>query len=150
VSAARPGHAFGFAGARVRDAMRAPIISCGPDLPLGRVAQLMVGARIHCVAVVDAPRTEGAEGRFRGLLSDLGLISAADAGEDGPATAGELAGAHLASVGIDAPLLEAAEVMRQERTHHLVVVDDGRPVGVVSTIDLARALAWDQPPAPPD
>jgi CBS domain-containing protein len=150
VSAARPGHVFGFADARVRDAMRSPIVSCGPDLPLGRVAELMAGSRIHCVAVIDAPETEGAEPRFRGLLSDLDLIAAADAGEGGPATAGEVAGGHLASVGVDAPLREAAEVMRQERTHHLVVVDAGRPVGVVSTIDLARALAWGRPPAPRD
>jgi CBS domain-containing protein len=38
--------------------------------------------------------------------------------------------------------------MRDGGHHHLVVTGtDGEPVGVVSTLDLARALAWGQPPA---
>jgi CBS domain-containing protein len=40
-------------------------------------------------------------------------------------------------------LLLAAHLMVQHRVTHLVVVDGerGRPIGVLSTLDLARALA---------
>jgi CBS domain-containing protein len=38
------------------------------------------------------------------------------------------------------PLQHAALLMAQERTMHLIAVDGGRPVGVVSALDVVRAL----------
>jgi CBS domain-containing protein len=42
------------------------------------------------------------------------------------------------------PLREAAELMLTHRVTHLVVVDPGalRPVGILSSLDLAGVLAW--------
>jgi len=42
----------------------------------------------------------------------------------------------------DAPLLEAARLMDERNVAHLVVVDGERPVGVISTLDIAGAAAW--------
>ena len=41
-----------------------------------------------------------------------------------------------------AALGEAARLMDERRIAHLVVVDGERPVGVVSTLDIAGAAAW--------
>jgi len=38
-------------------------------------------------------------------------------------------------------VLEAAEVMRRRRIHRVLVVDDGKLEGIVSTMDVARAVA---------
>lgn len=40
-----------------------------------------------------------------------------------------------------ASVVEAAQLMRAELIHHLVVTDSGRAVGVLSTFDLLDALA---------
>lgn len=40
-----------------------------------------------------------------------------------------------------ASVAEAAQVMRAELIHHLVVTDSGQPVGVLSTFDLLDVLA---------
>ena len=54
----------------------------------------------------------------------------------------------LRRVNIDTPATSRVRLVSPVRyTPTFVVVDDGRPVGVISTMDLARALAWGQPPA---
>ena len=46
-------------------------------------------------------------------------------------------------IGADAPLRRAAQLMREYGIAHLVVVDaDARtPLGVISTLDIARVIA---------
>ena len=43
-----------------------------------------------------------------------------------------------------APLRDAAELMLSEDTSHIVAVnpETNRPVGIVSTLDVAGVLAW--------
>ena len=50
----------------------------------------------------------------------------------------------LISVEPSMPLREAAGLMLEHRVTHLVVVEPGtqRPVGVLSTLDVAGVLAW--------
>ncbi len=125
---------------RVADVMSTPVRACAPDLPLVEVARLMVRERIHCVAVVEDP--DGEAERFVGVLSDLDLVAAADGGSLDD-RAGPAAGDPAVSIRADASLATAVREMREARVHHLVVVagESGRPVGVLSTLDVARALA---------
>ena len=60
-----------------------------------------------------------------------------------PASVAELASEGLASVAADAPLADAVRQMHEARVQHLVVVakGSGRPVGLLSTLDILRALA---------
>jgi CBS domain-containing protein len=131
-----------IAGWRVRDVMSSPIRACSADMPLAAAADLMAAERIHCLAVVAPPAGEGEEPRFLGVLSDLDLVAALD-GATASDTVKEFAGAPLESVAADATLREAVHQMRESRAHHLVVVAEGsgRPVGVLSTLDVAQALA---------
>ena len=122
---------------RVLDLMTSPIRTCAPDLPVLEAAGLMAAERIHCLAVVEVPEDPAQDDRFLGVLSDLDLVNALD----GPAAA-ELAGAPVESVAADAPLTEAVHQMHESRAQHLVVVarGSGRPVGMLSTLDVLRAL----------
>ena len=131
-----------LAGWRVRDVMSSPIRACAPDLPLAAAAELMARERIHCLAVVEEPGGGNENQAFLGVLSDLDLVAALD-GAAAPGTVREVASAPLESVSADAPLSEAVHQMRERRVHHLVVVAEGsgRPVGVLSTLDVAQALA---------
>ncbi len=127
---------------RVLDVMSAPIRMCPPDLPLEAAADLMATERIHCLAVVEVPEDPAEDDRFIGLLSALDLVAALDAASPAASVA-ELAGEGLESVAADAPLGDAVRQMHEARVQHLVVVarGSGRPVGLLSTLDILRALA---------
>lgn len=130
-----------LAGWRVGDLMSSPIRACPAGMPIGDAAELMAAERIHCLAVVAGePDDDGP--RVIGILSDLDVIAALQ-GPAPTATAAEVAGAPFESVSADAPLSVAVRQMQESRAHHLVVVAEGsgRPVGVLSTLDVAQALA---------
>jgi CBS domain-containing protein len=128
--------------ALVSDAMRIGIFTCPPETSLRDVAQMMATHHIHCVVVTDiAARGSGA--RSWGVLSDLELARAAgpDAADR---TASETAATELVTVAADEALSRATQLMAEHDTSHLVVVQSttGKPVGVLSTLDVAGVLAW--------
>jgi CBS domain-containing protein len=57
-------------------------------------------------------------------------------------TAGEIAVAEPVTVEPSLPLDEAIRLMDEHETAHLIVADGGRPVGVLSMLDVAGILAW--------
>jgi CBS domain-containing protein len=120
---------------RVSNAMHAGVVTCSPEISLQAVARTMAAHRIHAV-VVPVGEPEG-----WGLVSDLDLIAAADAG--GATTAGELASRPGVYVTPADNLELVVGLLRQNRLHHLIVLDSGggRPVGIISTLDVADVLA---------
>jgi CBS domain-containing protein len=126
--------AFDYERATVGDAMRQEVIYCPPETPLRAVARIMAQDRIHCVLV-------GGD-RGWGLVSDRDLLRAAQ-GDLDEVRAGEVAAVEVPTVGVDEPLDRARERMIEEDVAHVLVVDSqtGRPVGVLSTLDIAAMLA---------
>jgi CBS domain-containing protein len=74
-------------------------------------------------------------------VSDFDLLRAAHAGAE-ELTAGQVSRSPAVMVSPDDTLERASELMRGHGTGHLVVIADARPIGVVSTLDVAGALAW--------
>lgn len=133
-----------FEHATVADAMRAGIISCQADSSLRAIAELMASYHVHAVVVEGAGVESGAApGQGWGIVSDVELARAAARGEL-QVTAGELAGSGAMFIGPAEPLRRAAELMSEHRVSHLIVstAPTVRPVGIISTLDLAVALAW--------
>ena len=81
------------------------------------------------------------------MLTDLDLIEASLPDIE-RRTAGGTAHEHVVTVEADAPIALAAQLMSQHRITHLVVVspETTRPLGVVSSLDIARAIAADTTP----
>lgn len=133
-----------LARTRVRAAMQLGLFECEPGADVRTLARVMAERRIHAVVVVPSVGGGGApSGRLAwGIVSDIDLMRAL-----GPATerttAGELARTHAVAVLPAATLEEAARLMAEHDTAHLVVVspDTGHPVGMVSTLDIARVAA---------
>lgn len=137
------GGARGLRRARVRQVMSAPLVTCTPELPIEDVAALMTSHRVHSVVVV-APAAEGSAPAHRrwGVISDLDLAAAGPWGE-GLADAGSVAVSPPAVVRPDDTLAGAALLMAEYATAHLLVVeqDGDAPIGIVSALDVATALA---------
>jgi CBS domain-containing protein len=72
----------------------------------------------------------------------MDLVRAARAGDTEDLTAGDLAVTEPVVVEPKLSLAEATRLMDEHDTAHLVVVDDGHPMGMVSSLDVAGVLAW--------
>ena len=77
------------------------------------------------------------------VISDLDLVRAGIHGSEAQ-TARAIAQQPLITVEPSVPLREAGELMLRHEITHLVVVEPGtqRPIGIVSTADIAGVLAW--------
>jgi CBS domain-containing protein len=128
---------------RVGDVMHRGVLTCTREAPLIEVAELMAGHRVHCVVVEDASALEGEDVSLWGVVSDMDLVAAAFVRDLEGQAAGGSAATPVVMVRADETVERAAQLMTEHATAHLVVVDsDGaRPVGVLSTLDVAGALA---------
>ena len=128
--------------ATVSDAMHPGILSCEPDASVAEVAKIMAMHHVHCVAVVGISHEEP-ECFVWGIVSDLDLVRAG-IGDRGDQTARTLAGQPIVVVEPGMMLRDAGREMLAHGVSHVVVADPvaGRPVGVLSTLDIAGVLAW--------
>jgi CBS domain-containing protein len=146
VSASERSKQIPLAGLRVSDGMHRGVLTCPLDAPLAAVARMMATRRIHCVVVQGGDGTRAGEGRLWGVVSDRDLLEAIADGDVGHATAGGTVRSPAVTVSREETLIEAARLMSSTGLTHLVVVDeDERPVGVLSTLDLAAALGGESP-----
>lgn len=125
-----------FERAKVLDAMRLGVVSCPPDTSLREVARIMATYRIHSVVVAEMP-----EGALLGLISDIDVAAGALTPD---ALAGTVARTQVLTVNPEDSLKGAAQLMAEHDVTHVVVVQPhtGHPVGIVSALDVAGALAW--------
>lgn len=122
--------------------MRPGIISCGPETDLTTVARMMAANHVHAIVVSGTEFTPaGGEHLTWGIVSALDLVATALPGVDAP-DAGTLASTEIVTVDVDEPLARAAQLMVEHQLTHLLVVSAARPVGVLSTLDIAGCLAW--------
>jgi CBS domain-containing protein len=125
----------------VGEVMRQGIVGCAPDTTVREIARLMSDHRIHCVVV--GGLSEGPRGTrlVWGVVSDLDLARAVASDPD--ATAGQVAATEPLTAKPSDTLTEIARVMGEHDVAHVVVIDerDAEPIGVVSTLDVARAAA---------
>ena len=131
-----------FERATVGDVMRPGVMSCAPDAPLVSVAQTMATHHVHSVVVAGITTDDaGTDHLVWGLVSDMDIVRAAEAGIEGH-TASDAARTEVVTVDLATPLAEAARLMDSHHTANLVVTSGGQPAGVISSLDLAGALAW--------
>lgn len=131
-----------FERADVSDAMHPGVITCEPDAPLRMLAGIMAAEQVHCV-VIDANGDGEATAQWS-IVSDLDLVNAVSENRFEERTAASAAVSEFLTVTSDEKLHRAAQIMTEHELTHLVVIDkaSGRPEGILSTLDIARVLAW--------
>ena len=131
-----------FEHATVADVMHPGVVSCPPDAPLVTVAQTMATHHVHSV-VVSGIGSDAVRGEHLvwGLVTDMDVVRAAEFGIEGQ-TAESVARSRPLTVEASALLATAARLMDVHGSSHLIVVSNGAPLGVLSSLDIAGALAW--------
>lgn len=130
-----------YENAKVADVMRHGVITCSAETSLRTVARMMSSYHVHAIVVTE----DNGAGELSpwGLVSDFDVLSAAHPGAE-ELKAGQVSRSAAVMVSPADSLAHAAGLMREHGTGHLVVIDpeSARPLGVVSTLDVAGALAW--------
>jgi CBS domain-containing protein len=131
-----------FETATVGDAMSNGVISCPPETPLRVVARMMATFGVHAIFVFEHVDEDDEARQLWAVVSDLDLVAATRLDLD-TLTAGATAVTPLVSVEADRSIGEAGSLMAQYGVAHLAVNEPGsrRPIGVISTLDIARAIA---------
>jgi CBS domain-containing protein len=123
---------------RVGEAMHHGVLTCARDASLADVAALMASRRVHCIVVTD--QLDHADSLW-GVVSDLDLVAAACVRDLDEQTAEASAATAALTISPEETLQRAAQGMTEHGTAHLIVVDRAdRPVGVISTLDVAAIL----------
>ncbi|MGQ0798214.1 MAG: CBS domain-containing protein [Methanobacteriota archaeon] len=130
--------------AKVRDAMSTEVIEVLEDATLEAAARKMAVARVNSLIV----RPEGKEDPF-GIVTSTDVVDALADGLDLAETrVSEVATAPLVTVTPGVPIAYAARLMRRTNLRHLAVFNGREVVGVLSAVDVVKAIAklrgWDE------
>ncbi|WP_320780308.1 cyclic nucleotide-binding/CBS domain-containing protein [Streptomyces sp. CRN 30] len=120
----------------VRDAMSTVVLTIGPDHTLRQAAALMSARRVGAAIVLD-PEAGGL-----GILTERDVLNSVGLGQSPDV---ERVHAHTTTDVVFATpswtLEEAAGAMAHGGFRHLIVLDGGDPVGIVSVRDIIRRWA---------
>ena len=121
---------------KARDLMSAPPLVAVPTDPLSRTAAVMRYHDLGAVPVVG----DRADMRPVGILTDRDIVVRCVADDHGRwcTVCDHMTRQPLATVAPDADVDEVTALMRERRIGRVMVVEDGRLVGVVAMADLAR------------
>jgi acetoin utilization protein AcuB len=118
---------------RVNEIMSTGVKTIAAATPADEAWDLMRGERIHHLVVMDGKAVTG-------------VFSARDAGGARGAvlradrTVSDLMSEHVVTAELQTPVKKVANLMRGHTIGSVVVVDKGRPVGIVTTADLLELL----------
>jgi CBS domain-containing protein len=128
---------------RVVDAMHPGMIACPPDTTLRTVARMMASYRVHAIFVHAHGDDALPDGESWGVVTDVDLVTAALDGDLDELVAEQIAATPAVTIATADPLGAAIQLMTEHEVAHLFVVErrSKRPIGVLSTLDVARVLA---------
>ena len=133
---------------KLRDIMTTPVAEATSDMTLRDALEMLSDKLISGAPVVD-------NGKVKGVFSSTDLLSfIAEMDDSQPAvtfregrtqleeaSVADLMTREVHSLGPECSVELAAEFMRRLQIHRVLVIEDGELVGIVTTTDLARAVA---------
>lgn len=119
-------------GQQVKEVMTTGPITLDRDASLAEAARVMRDRGIGDVIVVEGDDAEG-------IVTDRDIVirGVAEGADPNTTRLGQVVSGDLTSVAPDDPVERALELMREKAVRRLPVLEDGKPVGVVSLGDLA-------------
>ena len=119
--------------------MSTPLSTCSSDSSIREVLETMLRDNVGSLVVVDA------DDRLRGMVTFRTLAKRlAQPGVDAALEPAANALQPATTVAGDTPLWQAQDVQERERCKYLVVMDDGRPAGMLSQTDIVQELTAHQ------
>lgn len=124
---------------QVKDFMSKSVITAEEEVSVGEIRQLMEKKRIHAIPIL------GSFGESTNLETNLqGIITATDLCrvEDDTVSVKEVLIPSLVHViNKNTSAKSAAKMMLKHKVHHLIVMEDGKIIGMISSIDFVKLVA---------
>jgi CBS domain-containing protein len=123
---------------QVREGMSRTVLTVGPGHTLRAVARLMAERRVGAAVVMDP------EGHGPGIITERDILVAVGAGQSpDEETVAEHLTRDVVYAAPDWSLEEAAAAMVRGNFRHLIVLDGGETVGILSVRDVVRCWTED-------
>lgn len=135
----QPVDVFGLSGEpfkkRLSEIMSYPVVTCSPDMPVNEIARIFTQLKISSVVVIDN------KGKLMGLVTERDLIGKVLALDSNPKVvhAIDVMDKNPAVLPHDAFFYQALLTMIKQQGKYILVMEQGRPVGVVTIGDLSKA-----------
>ena len=118
------------------DVMIKDVVTVAETMPLKEVTILFKEKRITGAPVVDA------NGELVGVISETDIIrKTTSIGAWSPSTAGQIMTRNAVTVAPDESLQRVCELMFNRRIHRVVVAEGRQIRGIITTMDILRAIA---------
>jgi CBS domain-containing protein len=126
----------------VKDLMHKGLIACPPDTSLGRVATLLTQHHVHALIVAEQ------NDKPLGIISDFDLLAGEWLSVDDESldtmrrmTARDLMTSPIEAIDAETSVQDAATRMIEKQVHRMLVKENDKPVGVISTSDFVASIA---------
>lgn len=118
----------------VEQIMAAPVVTTTIDSTTGYVRELMERKQVSAIPIVEL---DGDNINLKGIVTTSDLRGIKDESTEVDIIMSRL----MESVAKDTPIKTAAKKMLEHDMHHLVVMEDGKIVGIVSSMDFVRVVS---------
>jgi CBS domain-containing protein len=126
-----------------KDVMSTGVVKVRADLPVGDLIDLFQQEHVHGVPVVDeADELVGFVSQEDALFGMMGLPAGEGDPADGPRVSDIMTSPAVYATE-QTSLQDVCRLMWQLRIHHVPIVKQGRVTGMVSSLDVSRAVAGD-------
>jgi CBS domain-containing protein len=116
----------------IQDLMTEDLVVCPGSARTDEVARELLGKNISSILV------ESGDG-IEGILTERDFLKIA-AFKEFPETVKDMMTSELITIDGSKSPLEAAKIMGEHHIRHLIVVDDGKIVGIISLRDILKAV----------
>lgn len=120
---------------QVKNIMRSPVVTVVADSDVKYARELMERKEVNAIPVVEFD--EDKKITIRGIITSTDLRGVMD--EETPVDFFMTTKVHVVSKNASAQA--AAKMMLRHHVHHLVVMEDGRIVGMLSSMDFVKMVA---------
>lgn len=116
---------------KVSDIMSSPVVVTAESNKVTTVRNLIDRKNIHAIPVLSQ------EGEIRGIISSIDLAKE----KNGEENIGNIMTDFVHVILPSSKAIDAAKMMVKHNVHHLVVMENGDVVGIVSSMDIVRLFA---------
>jgi CBS domain-containing protein len=131
----------------VRDLMHPGLLTCRTSATLGQISVMLSQNHVHALMVADR------DGRPLGIISDYDLLAGEWLSADSQSletmrnlTAGDLMSSPIDTIEASLPIGDATHLLIENDINRLLVIENGVPVGVISTSDFVSSVAREEKP----
>ncbi len=123
---------------QVKDFMSSPVITAVGDRKVKEIRDLMKRKGIHAIPIIKySKKLPQAEITIRGIVTVTDLSEKVS----DKLSVKEIMTPNVHILHKDTSVQSAAKMMLKHRVHHIVVMDDGEIVGMISSLDFVKLVA---------